>query len=269
MEGSGNMIGALAAQVREADRLHIPVPAWMLPENWTPEGETLDIRPLSGVIHHSPEDLVVTAWAGTTLGEVQDCLRQFGQCLAVGPAPGWTHDLTLSDLILSGLPHSNEGLVGPLAQWILELHVMLADGSVVKSGAKVVKSVAGYDAHHLIVGSLGWFGLPIEVTLRCFPQRLQPKWKDHEFFVGDAIHRTLPEAFSQTRDEAEILRLEDPLTSTLWTQGNKTLPEASWSFFAYQGYTPTYWTESERTFLTRAKSLLDPTQKWNAGVLGL
>lgn len=263
------MIETLAAQVREATRLQIAVPAWMLPENWTPEGDLVDIRPLSGVIHHSPEDLVITAWAGTTLGEVQDCLRQFGQCLAVGPAPGWTHDLTLSDLILSGLPHSNEGLVGPLAQWILELHLMLADGSVVKSGAKVVKSVAGYDAHHLIVGSLGWFGLPVEVTLRCFPQRLQPEWRDQELLRGDAIHRTLPENFERAKAEVKNLRQEDPLTSTLWVQDDKRLAAPSWTFFAYNGYTKEYWTESERTFLTQAKSLLDPTRKWNAGVLGL
>jgi glycolate oxidase FAD binding subunit len=53
--------------------------------------------------------------------------------------------------------------------------IVLADGTIAKSGGKVVKNVAGYDLHKLMTGAYGTLGLIAEVTFRLHPLPAQPQ----------------------------------------------------------------------------------------------
>jgi glycolate oxidase FAD binding subunit len=47
--------------------------------------------------------------------------------------------------------------------------IVLADGTIARSGGKVVKNVAGYDLHKLMTGSLGTLGVIADVNFRLHP----------------------------------------------------------------------------------------------------
>jgi glycolate dehydrogenase FAD-linked subunit len=78
---------------------------------------------------------------------------------------------------------------------VLGLEVVLADGSVIRTGGRTVKDVAGYDLTHLFVGSEGTLGVITEATLRLRPQPHQ-KLTLLAFFAtvaaaGDAVARII------------------------------------------------------------------------------
>ena len=52
---------------------------------------------------------------------------------------------------------------------VLSLEVVLADGSVIRTGGRNVKDVAGYDLRALFIGSMGTLGLVTEATLHLIP----------------------------------------------------------------------------------------------------
>ena len=58
---------------------------------------------------------------------------------------------------------------GGLRDLIIGMTVVLADGTIAKSGGKVVKNVAGYDIHKLMTGSFGTLGVIVEVNFRLHP----------------------------------------------------------------------------------------------------
>ena len=74
---------------------------------------------------------------------------------------------------------------------VLSLEVVMADGTVIRTGGKNVKDVAGYSLTHLLIGSQGTLGIITEATLRLRPAP-PPRLTMLAFFptldsAGDAV----------------------------------------------------------------------------------
>ena len=127
----------------------------------------LDTSELSGVLDHTPGDLTATVAAGTTLHDLDFALRKAGQFFPCD-APFFA-SATLGGTLAANANGALRQRYGALRDNVLGMRVALSDGMVAFSGAKVVKSVAGYDSHKAFIGSYGTLGIIGEVTIKIAP----------------------------------------------------------------------------------------------------
>lgn len=122
---------------------------------------------INEVVEYEPADLTVTVEAGIRLAELQERLAANGQFLAM--APPYAARCTLGGIVATNASGSLRLRYGTARNQVLGLRVVQASGTVVKSGGKVVKNVAGYDVNKLYIGSFGTLGILTEVTLKLSP----------------------------------------------------------------------------------------------------
>ena len=138
-----------------------------------PQGEPLDLRPLSGISSYEPSELVVTVRAGTPLATLEAKLAEAGQCLAFEPprfAQGGTSGGTVGGMVASGLAGPARATAGAVRDHVLGLTMLNGKGELLSFGGQVMKNVAGYDVSRLMAGSMGVLGLICEVSLKVLPQ---------------------------------------------------------------------------------------------------
>jgi glycolate oxidase FAD binding subunit len=127
----------------------------------------LDTTQLTGVLSHSWHDLTATVAAGTPWATMQRALAQHNQQVALDPL--WPETATVGGIIATNDSGSLRLKYGSLRDLIIGMTIVLADGTIAKSGGKVVKNVAGYDLHKLMTGAFGTLGIIAEVTFRLHP----------------------------------------------------------------------------------------------------
>ena len=130
----------------------------------------LSLASLNALVDHQPGNMTLTAQAGMNLARLQAATAGSGQWLPVDPPfPDRTSVGGLISANLSGPCRFSQGTVRDL---LIGITVVRADGSVVKSGGRVVKNVAGYDLGKLYCGALGTLGVIVEASfkVRTLPQ---------------------------------------------------------------------------------------------------
>jgi glycolate dehydrogenase FAD-binding subunit len=127
----------------------------------------LDLRRLDAVVEHNPDDLTISVQAGMTAGALAARLAPHRQALPLDP-PGWSAR-TLGGIASTHASGPLRMRYGTMRDLLLGVRFVQADGVVTWGGAKVVKSVTGYDIPKLLVGALGTLGVLVELTLRLHP----------------------------------------------------------------------------------------------------
>jgi glycolate oxidase FAD binding subunit len=98
---------------------------------------------------------------------MQEALAVHGQYVALDPL--WPSKATVGGIVATNDSGSLRLRYGSLRDLIIGMTVVLADGTIARSGGKVVKNVAGYDIHKLMTGAFGTLALITEVTFRLHP----------------------------------------------------------------------------------------------------
>lgn len=122
---------------------------------------------LKDVLEYEPADLTATVQAGIRLADLQAQLAENGQCLPLDP-PYSTH-ATVGGIAAANSSGPSSLCYGTSRNRVLGMRVVQSNGTVVKSGGKVVKNVAGYDLNKLYLGSFGTLGIISELTFKLDP----------------------------------------------------------------------------------------------------
>jgi glycolate oxidase FAD binding subunit len=125
----------------------------------------IDMSRMSSVAEHSSGDLVARVQAGARMGDVAAALGRDGQEIALDVPDG----STVGGVVASGLAGPRRLRYGTPRDLLIGITIVRADGTVARSGGKVVKNVAGYDLGKLLAGSAGTLALITEATFRLHP----------------------------------------------------------------------------------------------------
>ncbi|WP_114636367.1 glycolate oxidase subunit GlcE [Polynucleobacter necessarius] len=123
----------------------------------------------SGILEYQPEELVITACAGTPLKEIESALKEKNQVLAFEP-PHFGDNATFGGAIAAGLAGPGRITVGNFRDFVLGAHILDGKGQDLSFGSKVMKNVAGYDVSRLLPGSLETLALLLEASVKVLPK---------------------------------------------------------------------------------------------------
>jgi glycolate oxidase FAD binding subunit len=116
-------------------------------------------------IAYDPEEMLAVVEAGMRVGDLRRVLAEGGQ---EWPAAA-SDDATVGGTIATAPSSPRRLRTGPLRDTVVEMELVTGDGRLVRSGARTVKSVAGYDVHRLATGSLGTLGAIVQVAVKVRP----------------------------------------------------------------------------------------------------
>jgi glycolate oxidase FAD binding subunit len=128
-------------------------------------GSDLDAAGMTRVLEHEAGDLTCTVESGIRLSVLAAALAPSGQRLSLDP-PG---DPTIGACLAANLSGPLRHRFGSPRDLVLGVTLVLADGTIVNAGGKVVKNVAGYDLGKLVCGSRGRLAFIGRVSLRLHP----------------------------------------------------------------------------------------------------
>jgi D-lactate dehydrogenase (cytochrome) len=160
-------------------------------------GICIDLGRMDQVLAIHVEDGDCVVQPGVTREALNAFLRDTGMFFPIDPGA----NASIGGMLATRASGTTTVLYGTIAQNVMALEVVMADGSVIRCGSRARKSSAGYDLVRLLVGSEGTLGIITEATLRLHGR---PE------AVGSGIC-AFPDLRSAVESVIELLQLGAPL----------------------------------------------------------
>lgn len=135
----------------------------------------LDLSQLSGITLYEPEELVLSAKAGTPISEIEGLLAEHNQQFAFEPMDygpllgGESGHGTIGGVLCANLSGPRRIKAGAARDHVLGVYAVSGRGEAFKSGGRVVKNVTGYDLSKGLAGSWGTLAVVTDVTFKVLP----------------------------------------------------------------------------------------------------
>ncbi|WP_435358935.1 FAD-binding oxidoreductase [Haloarchaeobius sp. DFWS5] len=194
-------------------------------------GISLDMTRMDAVVDFRPEDFQIDVQPGVMGYVIDDQAGEAG--LFFPPLPSSGDISTIGGMLANGASGMQTVKYGEVADWVLEIEAVLADGSVVSAGSKAVKTSAGYNLRDLFIGSEGTLAVITEATLR-LAGRPEQVWGGRAVFDSlDDAAAAVADAVQSGVDVAKI-ELVDAESATMANQYSGTdLPDSPLVFLEF------------------------------------
>jgi len=131
-------------------------------------GIVMHLSKMNKILNIDRNNLICTVQPGVIVGNLQQEVSDLGLFYPPDPASLKVSTIGGSIAQSSGGPRGFK--YGTTKDYVLGLEVMLADGTLLKTGGTTVKNVTGYNLTQLFVGSEGTLGIVVEATLKLIPK---------------------------------------------------------------------------------------------------
>jgi glycolate oxidase FAD binding subunit len=125
----------------------------------------LSIAGLDRLVAFDPAEMLAVVEGGMRIRDLREVLAEGCQ---EWPADA-PDDATVGGVVATAPASPRRLRFGPIRDSVVELELVTGDGRLVRSGARTVKSVQGYDVHRLATGSLGTLGAIVQVAVKVRP----------------------------------------------------------------------------------------------------
>ena len=133
-------------------------------------GVCIDLSSMDRITAFHPEDMDIVVEAGVNWTNMNKEIKESGLFLPLDPSP----TALIGGMIATNCSGTNATRYGTMKDYVVNLTVVLADGSIIKTRGRPRKTSAGYNLNGLFTGSEGTLGIITEATLKLaiIPDRL-------------------------------------------------------------------------------------------------
>jgi D-lactate dehydrogenase (cytochrome) len=125
-------------------------------------GMSIDFAFMDKIVELHEDDMDVVVQPSMMWMTLNDMIKSSGLFFPVDPGPS----AKIGGMVGTSCSGTNAVRYGTMKDWVINLTVVLADGTIVKTRRRPRKSSAGYNLTGLFVGSEGTLGIVTEITLK-------------------------------------------------------------------------------------------------------